>query len=211
MNKRELEVVGLVRDLTWPTMQEGLPITYAGQEGEARYDPACCVAASRIAMEILADNFIQSSAMKTFVSVYTHDAWKWDEGGRVGPAPDPEKNIIRMCGLREARKGWLNGHVVLIVEKECLLDVSCQQFAVPNQGLPSVEPVTVDLAGEVGKTWLANPTLPLTVDIEHGVMVYQQHPDLSGLYDAPDWKARDLERIMFREHIKGLISERALA
>jgi hypothetical protein len=206
MNKRELQVVEAVRLETFETLMEGVRVATAEGIVESKMtDWHCCVAASRVAKDVLARHYIGAKAMKVQCLAFNDVAWKREqEGERVfhltdegalmaPPRPGERQPAVFPCGFRDGAAtddNWLNGHVVLIVENEILLDPSATQFTHLSHGL-LVEPLALDLRDEEdGRGWVADPggsfiAAPLE---EGGAVLYRQHPDGSGVFDAHDWK-----------------------
>jgi hypothetical protein len=200
VNDREKAVVETVKMVTFQTLKEGTKVHVGDRVGHtAIIDWHCCVLAARIAKTVLAEHYINAKAMKVQVLTYNEKAWQAELRGEEPMSV--EGGVVAGCGIKgngrqeAADPGMLNGHVVLIVENELLLDPSAVQFTKIEHGI-LVEPLVLDLTAEDGREWLSDPGrhfmgTPLETG---GAILYRQSPDLSGLYDAGDWIGGALEQ-----------------
>jgi hypothetical protein len=213
MNEREQEVVEAVRLETFETLMEGVKMQVGENIVEAGLDTwHCCILASRVAMDVLSDHFIGARAVKVQTLTMNRDAWAAESRGERGA--EAPGGIIWGCGLAGdgsqayVEEGWLNGHVVLVVEGEALLDASAVQFTRIEWGV-IVEPLLVDLRGEVGNSflnedaWVAAP-----LDDGMGGMLYHKHPDKSGVFDANDWLGREIHYAVLRDAVARAVKQR---
>lgn len=214
MTERELRIVEAVRAHTFSALTSNEHRDLFLQRGyAAEWDAYCCVAATRVAYDVLREFCIFSKPMKVMTRFFNKAAWDWSEAGCEGAAP--EGALMRYTGTPEgqatAARDMLNGHAVLIVENEFLLDCSAEQFATPDAGL-EMESVAIDLRNDLGRAFLRDEEAPLFLrNAENGsVFIYLHHPDLSGLYDAPDWHADYADRLIVTERVKQA-AERAQA
>src|SRR3954469_20760548 len=184
MNQREQEVVEAVRLETFETLMEGVKVQVGEKIVEAGLDTwECCVLASRVAMDVLSDHFIGARAVKVQTITMNRAAWEAEQRGIRGT--DVEGGVAWGGGLAGdgsqayVEEGWLNGHVVLIVEGEALLDASAVQFTRLEYGL-IVEPLVVDLRSNDGHAFLHEDAWVLAaLDEDVGAIAYHRHPDLS--------------------------------
>lgn len=209
MTERELRIVEAVRAHTFSALTSNvhrdqfMPRGYA-----AEWDAFCCIAATRVAYDVLRDFCIFSKPMKAMTRFFNKAAWEWSQAGGVGKPP--EGAAMRYCGTPEgqatAGPGLLNGHAILIVENELLLDCSAEQFAKPDAGL-EMESMAIDLRNDEGRDFLRGEPLFLENGEDGSVFIYLHHPDLSGLYDAPDWSADYVDRLIITEQVKRAAEE----
>lgn len=224
MTERELKIVDAVKRHTFTALQEGPDVEKFRQRGYvATYDVACCVAATRVAYDVLRHFCIFGTPMKTVTQVYNRTLWQHAiSGGSPDEAPDG--SILRTAGARpkdDELPGWLNGHVILIVEKEVLLDCSAEQFsygpavvdvssgAVVHQKKVDINiaSLAVDLRNDAGREFLADPREnPLVAASEDYTIVYRQHEDGGGFFDAPDWRPC-VDRADITEKVRRLVFE----
>src|SRR3954454_25065243 len=133
MNQREQEVVEAVRLETFETLMEGVKVQVGENIVGTGLDTwECFVLASRVAMDVLRDHFIGARALKVQTLTMNRVAWEAEQRGEHGMSV--EGGVVWGCGLAGdgsqayVEEGWLNGHVVLVVENEVLLDTSAVQF-----------------------------------------------------------------------------------
>lgn len=213
MNEREQEVVEAVRLETFETLMEGVVVQVGQNIMEAGLnDWHCCVLSSRVAMDVLSDHFIGARAVKVQTLTMNRAAWQAEVRGERGT--DAPGGVVWGCGLAGdgsqayVKNGWLNGHVVLVVENEVLLDTSAVQFTRVEYGV-LVEPLVVDLRSEAGNlflnedAWVAAP-----LDDDMGGMIYHKHPDKSGVFDSNDWLARELHYAVLRDAVARAVRQR---
>lgn len=211
MNDRELAVVEAVRLTTFTTLvNEGVMVPTRQGIVHGSFDVNCCVAASRLAMEVLKEFYVFSRAMKVQVAAFNSIARDWgvhyfktaDAAATVNPDDPPPGSAIRYCGFSgKDDPGMVDGHVVLVVEKEVLLDPTAPQFSLAKRQL-LIEPLIADLRSEWGRQWLSDPTQWLSVELDEGAIInYRQHRDLGNVFDAPDWRAHDQDMQVFKEVI----------
>jgi hypothetical protein len=205
VNDREWATVEAVRLNTFTTMvNEGVMLPAGPRQPPflGQFDVNCCVAATALALEVLKEFFIFGRAMKVQVAVMNNVAVQWGkdmetaeavETAVAQPSTPPDGTMIRYCGFSgKNNPGWLDGHLVAIIENEVLFDPSAPQFSIP-QARMLIEPLCIDLRDGYGKEWLTQPTEWLAVEIEDsdgGVINYRHHHDLSDVFDAPDWQTR---------------------
>lgn len=203
MNERDAIVVEAVREHAFSTLREGVDY-FSEQFGVpgvvGAQDDFCCVLASRLAIEALKHFDIAGRGMKVQVRANNHAMVMLEETGDRDRWE--AKALQRYCGLGTGSKlneGWLNGHVVVIVEGEILLDPSAPQFnTITDDGRRLIVPPLALPLGEEGREWLQEPDknwlgFELDEDLGGGEIFYRQSEDLSGLYDAPDWNVMNAD------------------
>jgi hypothetical protein len=214
MNEREQEVVEAVRLETFETLMEGVRVQLGnGQIMDAGLsDWHCCVLASRVAMDVLRDHFIGARAVKVQTLTMNRVAWEAEKRGENG-AKVPG-GVSWACGLigdgsqDHVQEGWLNGHVVLLVEGEVLLDASAVQFTRVEYGV-LVEPLVIGLTDEVGDQFLNEDAWVVApLDDDMGAILYHKHPDKSGVFDSNDWISRELHYAVLRDAVGRAVRQR---
>lgn len=225
MNERDRKVVEAVRLETYETLRAGISVqTPTGVATAALTDWHCCVVASRTAIEVLKTHYIHGRALKVQALVFTEKAWRaelagedlwsFNEDGDALVRDEPGFGVFP-CGFRDegrqtdqTRDGWLNGHVVVIVENEILLDPSAVQFTHLDYGL-LVEPLAVDLTTPDGEAWLADPKGNfLCVQLpDGGAVLYRQSPDFAGVFDAADWQSDQIITTAVADAVKRRIEQ----
>jgi hypothetical protein len=213
MNEREIEVVEAVRLETFETLMEGVRVQVGRDVVETGLTTwHCCVLASRVAMDVLRDHFIGARALKVQTITMNQTAWEAEMRGEDGTRTPG--GIAWGCGLAGdgsqnfVEDGWLNGHVVLTVENEVMLDASAVQFTHIEYGV-IVEPLAIPLDGDEGRKFLHEDAWVVApLDDNMGAMLYHKHPDKSAVFDSNDWLGKDLEYDLLRDAVGHAVRQR---
>jgi len=185
-----------------PVFAAAALITYASPVLKSEWAPDCCIAATRLALQVLrplgfdavalpVKALILSKELTVRCKSYAKETGKWpgpelqnqwlDLGGQYHSiflgATDDE---MRARG-KEPKPDRFAGHLVALVDNQVIVDLSLDQADRPNRGI-ILKPWAVPTQGRD----LVNPPFP-TANV-NGCLVQYVRSDADGWQAAPDWQ-----------------------
>lgn len=144
----------------------------------------CCIAATRIGVEVLAKFAIEAEPYALIVDVMNAPMAEWMAAGGQG-APPADARVVSIDYLTESLKGY-PGHMVLTGQADgewFLLDLTVQQFERVEKGIHIPEAFLASL-----------PEFPPNESMwslpDGGAILYRTHPDpakAAAFEKSPDW------------------------
>lgn len=140
-----------------------------------------CILSSRLAVDALQQAGVKAKALACRVIAFSPEMVAHiDSGGNPMDEDAPGWNVAIGYPNQDAGEGY-NGHVVVLVENQLVLDLSVEQMARPQYGLilkPGGFDVTpAFLSGEEPRVFMTGKSM----------LSYEAMPDRKDFMTAPDW------------------------
>jgi hypothetical protein len=174
------------------------------------YRADSCIASSRIAIDVLSHFGILAEPLTVNLTVYNPAfAARIEAGDREPETQDELNEWIRKYGAWNVGVGmggdprlltW-GGHLVVIAEKRCILDLSADQANRPQRNIN-----LVPLGGDVPPEFFDGE--PLFFQINGCVLKYLVSPDNNGYTSSPDWLQASRREPLVQEIIKKMKEEK---